>query len=530
MCLTKNLYDMKLKAIIYLIALTLPAAVSCKKEAEGNSASNAKVDFTAEAGVFKGGEMVTMLSEGLQADMDAVQFKVSDDGAFVQENGGEFRFNGTKGASFRAWLPSDAKRADGKIEFSAAADQSTGAGLVASDFMTACADIAKATAQPVKLAFSHRMAKMRVVLNGFDAASVRLRGARLPIVWEYSTNKLFSKDNAEAVPVMMNRQEEGVFLAMLPAQALDVTASEENPFITVTTEGGRTFTWNPESALRLSEGKALVVTLTKAITGTELVAVSLEMEAAWGDEYTDATASLEEIVGEERKLDGKALGFTVESEIPNNPWAGNLASLFDGNYASYWYSNWITAQGCVSDENTTRVLLPKPYDISHINCNGKDHVYEDFTFENFFSLNATGGSPKAAVYLPWTVIVDMKSVYNVTKVATTVCDDFINAKKAGHRSLFQRIKDYAYYVSNDKVNWTLVAEGTMPVYGESTFTVTADQKRRHAGRYLKFEIKTMHWREKMAEGASEDDYHAAKKCSATTIGPVILGEIEVWCK
>ena len=106
---------MKLKVIIYLIALTLPAAVSCKKEAEGNSASDAKVDFTAEAGVFKGGEMVTMLSEGLQADMDAVQFKVSDDGALVQENGGEFRFNGTKGASFRAWLPSDAKRADGKI-------------------------------------------------------------------------------------------------------------------------------------------------------------------------------------------------------------------------------------------------------------------------------------------------------------------------------------------------------------------------------------------------------------------------------
>lgn len=525
MCLTKNLYDMKLKAIIYLIALTLPAAVSCKKEAEGNSASNAKVDFTAEAGVFKGGEMVTMLSEGLQADMDAVQFKVSDNGAFVQENGGEFRFNGTKGASFRAWFPSDAKRADGKIEFSAAADQSTGAGLVASDFMTACADIAKATAQPVKLAFSHRMAKMRVVLNGFDAASVRLRGARLPIVWEYSTNKLFSKDNAEAVPVMMNRQEEGVFLAMLPAQALDVTVSEENPFITVTTEGGRTFTWNPESALRLSEGKALVVTLTKAITGTELVAVSLEMEAAWGDEYTDATASLEEIVGEERKLDGKALGFTVESEIPNNPWAGKLANLFDGNYASYWYSNWIRAIGC---ENKTGVVLS--YDIHYVNCNRKDHVYEDFTFDQVFWLKGDGGSPTAAVYLPWTVIVDMKSVYNVTKVATTICDDFINAKKAGHRSLFQRIKDYAYYVSNDKVNWTLVAEGTMPVYGESTFTVTADPKRRHAGRYLKFEIKTMHWREKMAEGATEDDYHAAKKCSATTIGPVILGEIEVWCK
>ena len=93
----------------------LSAVVSCKKDAEVSSASDAKVGFTTEAGVFKGGEMVTMLSEGLQADMDAVQFRVSDDGAFVQENGGELRFNGTKGASFRAWFPSEAKHADGKV-------------------------------------------------------------------------------------------------------------------------------------------------------------------------------------------------------------------------------------------------------------------------------------------------------------------------------------------------------------------------------------------------------------------------------
>lgn len=502
--------------------MLLSAVVSCKKEAEGNSASNAKVDFTAEAGVFKGGEMVTMLSEGLQADMDAVQFKVSDDGAFVQENGGELRFNGTKGASFRAWFPSDAKHADGKVEFSAAADQSTGAGLMASDFMTACADIAKATIQPVKLAFSHRMAKMRVVLDGFDAASVRLRGARLPIVWEYSTNKLYSKDNAETVPVMMNRQEEGVFLAMLPAQALDITASEENPFITVTTEGGRTFTWNPESALRLSEGKALVVTLTKAITGTELVAVSVEMEAAWGDEYSDATASLEEIVGEERKLDGKGLGFTVETDIPKNPWAGGPEMMFDGNLNTYWNTDWVSAESCGTDGEANYILLSN-FNIGYIDCCAKDHSYEDFKFKTNFTLD----EKESAVPLPWTAVIDMKSVYNVTKLVTSRCPE---STKSGHMSLFQRIRDYAYYVSNDKTNWTLVAEGTMPVYGPQTYTITADPKKRHAGRYLKFEVKTMHWREKMDEGATEDDYHAAKKCSATTVGPLMVSEIEVWCK
>ncbi len=513
---------MKLKTIYILMTLALPAAVSCKKEAEVSAAADAKVGFAVEAGVFKGGETVTVLSDGLQSDMNAEPFTVSDEGALVQESGDEFRFNGTKGASFRAWFASEAKHADGKVDFSAAADQSTEAGLRASDFMTACTDVARATAQPVKLTFSHRMAKMKVILDGFDAASVRLRGARLPIAWECNTNKLFAKDDAETVPVMLNRQEAGVFLAMLPAQALDVTASEENPFITVTTEGGRTFTWNPESELRLSEGKALVVTLTKAITGTELVAVSVAMEAVWGEQHTDATASLEEIVGEERKLDGKALGFTVETDIPQNPWAGGPEMMFDGNLNTYWNTDWVSAESCGTDDAAKYVVLSN-FNIGYIDCCAKDHSYEDFNFKKSFTLD----EKKSAVTLPWTAVIDMKSVYNVTKLATSHCPESI---KSGHMSLFQRIKDYAYYVSSDKVNWTLVAEGTMPVYGPQTYTITADPKRRHTGRYLKFEVKTMHWREKMAEGSTEDDYHAAKKCSATAIGPLMVSEIEVWCK
>lgn len=506
------------------MALAMPAVLSCKKEAEVSAASDAKVGFAAEAGVFKGGETVTVLSEGLQTDMNAVKFKVSDDGAFVQDGSGEFRFNGTRGASFRAWFPSEAKYADGKVGVSAAADQSTEAGLAASDFMTACADIAKAATQPVKLTFSHRMAKMMVVLDGFDAASVRLRGARLPLVWECATNRLFAEDDAETVPIILNRQEEGVFLAMLPAQALDVTASEENPFITVATEGGRTFTWNPESALRLSEGKSLVVTLTKGITGTELVAVSVEMEAAWGDEYTDATASLDEVVGEERKLDGKALRFTVETDIPRNPWAGGPEMMFDGNLNTCWNTDWVSALSCGKDGVDQSVLI-SDFNIGYINCCARDHTYEDFTFKKFFTLGDNQNTP--AVPLPWSATIDMKAVYNVTKLVTSRCPE---DTKKGHMSMYQRIKDYAYYVSNDKVNWTLVAEGTMPVYGPQTYTVTADPKKRHAGRYLKFEVKTMHWREKMAEGASEDDYHAAKKCSSTNLGPLMVSEIEVWCK
>lgn len=504
------------------------AALSCKKDVETSTATDAEVILSAEAGLFLDSDAVAVNSEGLAADMDGAEFSASENGTLTPKDGREYRFKRTDGASFRAWFPASAAFSEGKVRFSAEADQSTAEGLHRSDFMTACTDVHKASAQPVTLPFSHRMAKLQVVLDGFDAAAARLRGARLAGEWETSTNRLFAAEDAESSPVNLRRDGEGRFTAMLPAQKLDVTVSEENPFITVTTEGGRTFFWNPSSELRLSEGKSLVVTLSKAITGTELVAVSVEMEAGWGAEHTDATASLEEVIGEERRLDGKALGFTVESEISKNPWAGQLAFLVDGNASTYWYSNWIVATECLADGNKTSQATG--YDISTLTCSDRDHEYGDFRFADHYAMTESGGSYAKSILLPWTVVIDMKSVYNVTKVNTVICTEFINSRKAGHMSLFQRIKDYAYYVSNDKENWKLVAEGSMPVYGDPSYTVTADPAKRHAGRYLKFEIKSMHWREKMEGDTSENAYHEAKKCSSTNLGPVILSEIEIYCK
>lgn len=507
---------------IILMAAAVPlAALSCKKDVETSTATDAEVILSAEAGLFLDSDAVAVNSEGLASDMVGAEFSASEDGALTPKNGSEYRFKGTDGASFRAWFPVSATASDGKVSFSAEADQSTAEGLHRSDFMTACTDVHRASAQPVTLPFSHRMAKLQVVLDGFDAAAVRLRGAGLGISWETETNRIFTAEDGTAVPVSLCRTGEGSFLAMLPAQKLDVTASEENPFITVTTEGGRTFSWNPSSELRLSEGKSLVVTLSKAITGTELVAVSVEMEAEWGAERTDATASLEEIIGEERKLDGKALGFTAETSIPKNPWAGGPECLFDGNYSTTWYSDWITGISCGEVSET---VLAEGMSIKYLPCSDKDHDFSDFTFESHFEL---AGSKAPSIMLPWSVIVDMKATYNVTKLVTVRCPDTM---KEGHMSLFQRIKDYAYYVSNDKVNWKLVAEGTMPVYGDASYTVTADPAKRHAGRYLKFEIKSMHWREKMEGDTSENAYHEAKKCSSTNLGPVILSEIEIYCK
>lgn len=511
-----------------LTAAAVPlAALSCGKEAATSTGNDAKVILATEAGLFLDADAVAVNSEGLAADMNAAEFSVSKDGALTPKDGKEYRFKGTDGASFMAWFPASATFSEGKVKFSAETDQSTAEALHRSDFMTASKDRPRASEQAVALSFSHRTAKFQVVLDGFDAAAVKLRGAKLTGEWESATNRLFADETAENSPVNFCKSGEGNFNAMLPAQKLDVEISEENPFITVTTEGGRTFFWNPSSELKLSEGKSLVVRLSKAITGTELVAVSVEMEAAWGAEHTDATASLEEVVGEERKLDGYTLGFTVESEVSSNPWAGKLAYLVDGSTATYWYSNWIIATECLTDGN--KKSNPQVYNLSTLSCSEKDHEYSDFKFSDYFAMT-NDGKYNSSVLLPWTVIIDMKSVYNVTKVNTVISADYINSSKGGHMSLFQRIKDYAYYVSNDKVNWKLVAEGTMPVYGDASYTVTAEAAKRHAGRYLKFEIKSMHWREKMEGDTSEDAYHNAKKCSSTNIGPVILSEIEIYCK
>ena len=187
-------------------------------------------------------------------------------------------------------------------------------------------------------------------------------------------------------------------------------------------------------------------------------------------------------------------------------------------------------------------------------CNREDHTIDDYIFAKNFT-NYVNGEwiDNPIVTLPWTLTVDMNETYDITEIATT---RMINTQDQGVdlSSYYQRVKDYEYQISTDGSTWTKFAEGTMDVYGETTYTVKPDDAGAvHKARFLKLLIKTMHWRQNTEEemkaihgGKAYNEYHSAsflsdrksvgmdpefaqfKKSAAIDLGPVILGEIEVY--
>lgn len=245
----------------------------------------------------------------------------------------------------------------------------------------------------------------------------------------------------------------------------------------------------------------------------------------------------------------KASGLRVlSSDVPDNDYGNfSIDRLFDGNKTTEWRSGFA---------NVTAIHCPSfPEDPKAIWCNREDHSIDDYDFEDSF----VGSSGTYAIpALPWAVVADMQKSYQIVDVQTT---RFLNTVEGGvDMSCYrQRVKDYEYWVSEDNENWTKVGEGSMPVYGGETFTVTPSSEEAVTGRYLKLVIKTMHWREDtdaeiraLHDGKAYNEYHSEtwltgggswktareniikdtdyaklQKSSAVDLGPVILNEIEV---
>lgn len=237
----------------------------------------------------------------------------------------------------------------------------------------------------------------------------------------------------------------------------------------------------------------------------------------------------------------------VSCDLPSNGYiAGNTANnIIDGDNSTVWRSlHWPAKE--------VKCALAGS-DPSAFWCNREDHDVTDYVFNQNYTNREDGEwVNRERVDLPWNIVIDLGAEYKLSSIAMTLPRVFEQGVDLS--SYYQRIKDYEYQVSPDGQTWTGFASGILPVYGESTYTLKAeDSASELKSRFVKLTIRTLHWRENTEEemkaihsGQAYNEYHTAefcanpdnvskdpeyaqfKKCASVHLGPLLISEIEFW--
>lgn len=197
----------------------------------------------------------------------------------------------------------------------------------------------------------------------------------------------------------------------------------------------------------------------------------------------------------------------------------SLDKLFDGDIYSCWESAWwepykVNWKECQSPGGNYSVYT----------CILHDHTIDTYEFKNTFDLEP--------VKPPYVMIIDMKSPY-VLKVLETMTVTGPKPEEFWYCSE-QRVKDYEYWISNDEFTapedwtkwhdsdegWTKIGEATSPV--KNTSYLTMESSVDQPGRYLKFVIKSLHFRAK-----NSTINYPLDKAMNYRLGPVKVSEIRV---
>lgn len=237
----------------------------------------------------------------------------------------------------------------------------------------------------------------------------------------------------------------------------------------------------------------------------------------------------------------------VSCDLPSNGYiAGNTANnIIDGDNSTVWRSlHWPAKE--------VKCALAGS-DPSAFWCNREDHDVTDYVFNQNYTNREDGEwVNRERVDLPWNIVIDLGAEYKLSSIAMTLPRVFEQGVDLS--SYYQRIKDYEYQVSPDGQTWTGFASGILPVYGESTYTLQAeDSASELKSRFVRLTIRTLHWRENTEEemkaihsGQAYNEYHTAefcanpdnvskdpeyaqfKKCASVHLGPLLISEIEFW--
>ena len=213
---------MKLYRILTPGAILL-AMVSCNKQPQPEVTDQCKVNISIEnpftrtqtsgySTTFLTGDVISISSTGLAADMDGAKFTVTSNGNL---SGDSYYYNKDSKATFYAHYPASSVQG-GKVSMTVASEQSTEEAFNQNDFLTATAMGDPADGGEVTLRFKHRLAMAKIIWNGpEDASAVVLENIKPGGQWADAYNEVTTTGEATGIDAWNVSNDE--VCAMVPS-------------------------------------------------------------------------------------------------------------------------------------------------------------------------------------------------------------------------------------------------------------------------------------------------------------------------
>ena len=309
-----NIKHNNMRKTLILAAAAAMLLSSCVKE-ENAVTNERKVSFVIDGPVtrvtttdnvtsFEVDDKIAITSNGLLSDITAAEYTVKADAL----EGQEVAYDGEVEATFVAHYPTSATYAEGEISFTVPAAQNAD-NFHNSMFMVAEAT-GSSTSPTVNLQFKHKLAWVKVILNGLDATQVSLENVLPTATW----SKLALNASGTAAEVVAWKQnDEKTFWALVPAQTIEAGKR----FISIAT-ADKDYEYVLAENLTLTTAKVKTVTLSVDASGAVLATFSVDNmnEATWEDETTGLTGNVTETVIPAKEIISADAGdFSLISEL-----------------------------------------------------------------------------------------------------------------------------------------------------------------------------------------------------------------------